>query len=72
VNELLPGKGKLSGMMGALLLKDKRCHFRVGTGLSGSERRNPPPPGSVITYKFTGISKKGLLRIASFWRMCQQ
>ena len=73
VIEILPGKGKFSGMMGALLLKDKSGHiFRIGTGFSDSERRNPPPPGSVITYKFTGTSKKGLPRFASFLRMYQQ
>ena len=69
--EILPGKVKFSGMMGALLLKDKSGHiFR--TGFSDSERRNPPPPGSVITYKFTGTPKKGLPRFASFLRMYQQ
>lgn len=73
VIEILPGKGKFSGMMGALLLKDKSGHiFRIGTGFSDSERRNPPPPGSVITYKFTGTSKKGLPRFAGFLRMYQQ
>ena len=73
VIEILPGKVKFSGMMGALLLKDKSGHiFRIGTGFSNSERRNPPQPGSVITYKFTGTTKKGLPRFASFLRMYLQ
>ncbi len=73
VIEILPGKGKFSGMMGALLVKDKSAHiFRIGTGFSISERRNPPQPGSVITYKFTGTTKKGLPRFASFLRMYLQ
>ena len=71
VIEILPGKVKFSGMMAALLLKDKSGHiFR--TGFSDSERRNPPPPGSVITFKFTGTPKKGLPRFASFMRMSQR
>ena len=50
VIEILPGKGKFSGMMGALVVKDKRGHiFRIGFGFSYNERRNPPLPGSVIT-----------------------
>ena len=73
VIEILPGKGKFSGMMGALVVKDKRGHiFRIGSGFSDNERRNPPQPGSVIIYKFTGTSKKGLPRFASFLRMYQQ
>ena len=49
VIEILPGKGKFSGMMGALVVKDKRGHiFRIGSGFSDNERRNPPQPGSVI------------------------
>ena len=60
VIEILPGKGKFSGMMGALVVKDKRCHvFRIGFGFSYNEGGNPPLPGSVITYKFRGASKKG-------------
>ena len=73
VIEILPGKGKFSGMMGALVVKDKRGHiFRIGFGFSYNERRNPPLPGSVITNKFTGTSKKGLPRFTSFLRMYQQ
>ena len=73
VIEILPGKGKFSGMMGALVVKDKSGHiFRIGSGFSDNERRNPPQPASVITYKFTGTSKKGLPRFASFLRMYQQ
>ena len=67
VIKILQGKVKFSGMMGALLLKDKSGHiFRIGTCFSNSERRNPQPPGSFITYKFTGTSNKGLPRFASY------
>ncbi|MEC9384583.1 MAG: hypothetical protein VYD06_09080 [SAR324 cluster bacterium] len=71
--EILPGKGKFSGMMGALVVKDKRCHiFRLGPGFSDNEQLNPPLSGSEITYKYTGTSKKELPRFASFLRMYQQ
>ena len=72
VIRIFPVKVKFSGMMGALLLKDKSGHiFRTGTSFSYSERQNRPPPGSAITYKFTGTSKKGLLRFACILRMYQ-
>ena len=43
VVEILPGKGKFSGMMGSLLVADESGHrFRIGTGFSNKEQRNPP------------------------------
>jgi len=44
----------------------------IGTGFSNKERRNPPAVGTVITYKFTGTTKKGLPKFASFLRIYQQ
>lgn len=73
VVEILPGKGKFSGMMGSLLVADESGRiFRIGTGFSNKERRNPPTVGTVITYKFTGTTNKGLPKFASFLRIYQQ
>ena len=73
VVEILPGKGKFNGMMGSLLVADESGRiFRIGTGFSNKERRNPPAVGTVITYKFTGTTKKGLPKFASFLRIYQQ
>ena len=73
VVEILPGKGKFSGMMGSLLVTDEsRRRFRIGTGFSNKERRNPPVVGTVITYKFTGTTKKGMPKFSSFLRIYQQ
>jgi DNA ligase 1 len=66
----LPGKGKYSGMCGALLVETpdgKR--FRIGSGLSDAERRSPPPMGSVVTYRYRGLTKTGLPRFANFLRV---
>ena len=41
--------------------------FRIGTGFSNKERKNPPAVGTVITYKFTGTTKKGMPKFASFF-----
>ena len=45
-----PGAGKYRGAVGALEVEaaDGR-RFLVGSGLSDALRRDPPPPGSVIT-----------------------
>jgi DNA ligase-1 len=73
VVEILPGKGKFNGMMGSLLVTDESGHrFRIGTGFSNKERKNPPAVGTVITYKFTGTTKKGLPKFASFLRIYRQ
>ena len=66
----LPGKGKYTGMMGALLLEmpDGR-RFRVGTGFTDAQRRKPPSLGTTVTYKHFGYTSTGLPRFASFLRI---
>ena len=66
----LPGKGKYTGMMGALLLEmpDGR-RFRVGTGFTDEQRRRPPQLGATVTYKHYGHTSTGLPRFASFLRV---
>ncbi|WMC09341.1 DNA ligase [Oceanimonas pelagia] len=66
----LPGQGKYAGMMGALLVEtaDGR-RFKLGTGFSDAQRRHPPAPGSVVTYRYRGETATGLPRFASFWRV---
>lgn len=70
----LPGKGKYNKALGALLveavnseLKGKK--FKIGTGFSDEERKNPPELGNIITYKYFGLTSKGLPRFASFMRI---
>jgi DNA ligase-1 len=67
---ILPGKGKYQGMMGALRVRlaDNR-EFRIGSGFSDAERTDPPPLGSVITFKHSGHTATGLPRFASFVRV---
>ena len=67
-----PGKGKYTGMMGALLVElSNGRQFKIGTGFSDQERRQPPPLGSIITFKYYGTTKTGLPRFASFLRIRQ-
>ena len=72
-----PGRGKLSDTLGALLVETVASgngavpgvRFKIGTGLSEAERRNPPPVGSVITYRYRGLTDAGVPRFASFVRV---
>ena len=64
------GKGKYGGMMGSMLvetLDGKR--FKIGSGFSDAERQNPPAPGTIITFKYYGLTSKGTPRFASFLRV---
>lgn len=65
-----PGKGKYAGMVGALLveLPDGR-RFGLGSGLSDADRAAPPPVGSLVTYRYSGLTSKGLPRFARFMRV---
>lgn len=66
----LPGNGKFSGMLGALLVEtDDGRRFRIGTGFSHDERRHPPPLGSRITFEYNGETANGLPRFARFLRV---
>lgn len=68
----IPGKGKYQVMMGSLLLEmPDGTQFRVGSGFSDEQRRNPPPIGSVVTYKYFGKTKYGKPKFASFLRVRQ-
>ncbi len=66
----IPGKGKFEGMLGALEVETpdgKR--FRIGTGFTDAVRKNPPLVGALVTYRYRGLTKKGLPRFASFLRV---
>lgn len=66
----LPGKGKFRGMMGSILVETKDGkRFKIGSGFSNEERKNPPAPGSIITFKYFGLTGKGTPRFASFLRV---
>lgn len=65
-----PGRGKYAGLVGSLRLKlPDGTHFSVGTGLSDAERRDPPPLGSLVTFKHHGWTTRGMPRFPVFWRI---
>lgn len=67
----LPGKGKYAGMLGALEVESPEgLRFRLGAGFTDAERRDPPPLGSWVTYRYNGVNEKtGIPRFARFLRV---
>ncbi|OZN24785.1 DNA ligase [Actinobacillus seminis] len=63
-----PGQGKFQHMLGSLTCENQRGTFKIGSGFNLQERQNPPPIGTVITYKYRGLTQKGLPRFATYWR----
>ncbi len=62
-----PGKGKHSGRLGALTARLASGKvFSVGTGLTDRERQNPPPVGSLITFRYQELSDAGIPRFPSY------
>lgn len=65
-----PGKGRFSHLLGSLRVRtaDGR-EFSVGTGFTDAQRAAPPAVGTLITYRFRGLTKNGLPRFPSFLRV---
>ncbi|HEX5419813.1 MAG TPA: DNA ligase [Gammaproteobacteria bacterium] len=66
----LPGKGKYSGLLGALVVqRPDGLRFSLGSGFTDAQRRDPPPLGSWITYNYQGLTENGIPRFARFVRV---
>jgi|SRR5271165_1829179 len=56
-----PGEKACAGMLGALVCKlDDGIEFEIGTGFTNEQRRNPPPIGSRITFRYQEKSRAGV------------
>jgi DNA ligase-1 len=63
----LAGAGRHKGRLGALLVElPGGTTFSVGTGFSDAEREQPPPVGSLITFRYQELSEAGVPRFPSF------
>ena len=66
----LPGKGKYAGMLGALQMELRNgSRFALGSGLTDTLRRNPPPVGTLITYRYRELTKSGIPRFPRYLRV---
>jgi DNA ligase-1 len=62
-----PGKGRHKGRLGALLVEmADGTRFAVGTGFADAERQQPPPMGSLITFRYQELSDAGVPRFPSY------
>jgi len=66
----IAGKGKYQGMLGSIVVETTAgITFKIGSGFTDQQRSNPPSIGSIITYKYTGKTQRGVPRFASFLRI---
>ena len=68
----IPGQGRHQGRLGSLLVElaaDTTIKFKIGSGLSDTERNNPPPIGEIITFKYYGFYPSGIPKFPSFLRI---
>ena len=62
-----PGQGRNAGRMGALVVRRADgVQFRIGSGFTEDLRRHPPPIGSLVTYRYNGLTAHGTPRFARF------
>ena len=60
-----PGKGKNTGLMGSIKVRmDNGKEFYIGSGFTQQQRKNPPPVGSLVTYRYQGFTQAGIPRFA--------
>lgn len=61
------GAGRHRGRLGALLVElQDGTAFAVGSGLSDAEREDPPPVGSIITFRYQELSDGGVPRFPTY------
>ena len=71
------GQGKYSGVLGSLAVETVTSgngplpgiRFKIGTGFTDKVRSDPPGVGSVVTYRYRGLTGSGVPRFASFVRV---
>ena len=64
------GKGRHKGKIGSLLVRtEDNLEFYIGTGLTDEQRSSPPKLGTVVTFKYSGVTQNGIPRFASLLRI---
>ena len=64
------GRGKHSGRLGALLVRNAQgTRFALGSGFSDAQRASPPAIGTLVTYTYRGTTAAGTPRFATFLRV---
>lgn len=64
------GTGKYLGQVGALICQmDNNQQVALGSGLSDALRKNPPPLGARVTFKYYGLTANNKPRHPVYWRV---
>ena len=63
-----PGRGKLAGRWARSSRGARGRRFFIGSGMSEAERREPPPIGSLVTYRYRDLTPGGVPRFATYLR----
>lgn len=67
-----PGSGRFAGQLGALEVQTPEgVRFKLGTGFSEAQRRDPPAIGTTVTYRYRDLTPSGKPRFASFLRVAE-
>lgn len=73
VQAILAGKGKYKNKMGSILCQmNNGKRIKIGSGFSDKERENPPDIGTEITFKYYGLSKKGVPKYPVYLRITRR
>lgn len=65
----VPGRGRLSGRLGALEVVDAEGRrFRIGSGFTDAQRAAPPAIGATVTFRFRERTPQGKPRFPVFLR----
>ncbi len=64
------GKGKFKNLVGSIICKLLNgTEFKVGSGLTVKDRKNPPKIGAMITFKYKEFTKYGKPRFPVYLRV---
>ncbi|MGB0936334.1 MAG: DNA ligase [Colwellia sp.] len=68
----IKGKGKYKNILGSMRVSTlDGVTFKIGSGFSDQDRRNPPAIGSIITFQYNGKTQAGIPRFARYIRPYQ-
>lgn len=63
----VPGAGKHKGRLGAVVCElPSGATFNIGTGFSDAERKQPPPLGAVVTFRYQELTDDGIPRFPTW------
>ena len=67
------GHGKFSGILGSIgCMMDGNISFKIGSGFKLEQRKNPPPIGGVVVFKYKEMTKYGKPRFPVFLRVKEE